>query len=128
MKKGLGHRRRISNISNSSALLAFLLFFCAILPAEADVIQAGRDVQSAIDSAQPGDMVLVMAGEANSFVVDRPLTIEGQGNPSVSAALQKPAIKVLSAGAFKQIVLADKAYVGARGEGEVLLVQAEDTR
>lgn len=91
----MGHRRKISN---SSALLAFLLFFCTILPAEADVIQAGRDVQSAIDSAQPGDMVLVMAGEANSFVVDRPLTIEGQGNPSVSAAMQKPAIKVLSDG------------------------------
>ena len=94
-KKALGHRGRISI---SFALLAFLLFFCAILPAEADVIQAGRDVQSAIDSAQPGDMVLVMAGEANSFVVDRPLTIEGQDSPTVSAALQKPAIKVLSDG------------------------------
>jgi nitrous oxidase accessory protein NosD len=41
---------------------------------------------------------MVTAGEANSFVVDRPLTIAGQGNPSVSAALQKPAIKVLSDG------------------------------
>ena len=73
-KKALGHRGRISS---SFALLAFLLFFCAILPAEADVIQAGRDVQSAIDSAQQGDVLLVTAGESNSFVVDRPLTIEG---------------------------------------------------
>ena len=81
----------------ASFLLALLLF-CASLPAAADVIQAGRDVQSAIDSAQPGDMVLVKAGEVNSFVVDRPLTIEGQDSPTVSAAMQKPAIKVLSDG------------------------------
>jgi len=81
----------------ASLLLALLLFW-ASLPAAADVIQAGQDVQSAIDSAQPGDMVLVRAGEVNSFVVDRPLTIEGQDNPTVSAAMQKPAIKVLSDG------------------------------
>lgn len=79
-------------------LLLFSLIFWAALPVQAGVIQAGRDVQSAIDSAQPGDMVLVLGGEANSFVVDRPLTIEGQDHPIVSAAMQKPAIKVLSDG------------------------------
>jgi nitrous oxidase accessory protein len=35
-------------------------------------------------------------GEVSRFQVDRPLTIEGQGYPTVNAALQKPAIKVLS--------------------------------
>ena len=87
-----------SSFSRSFPVLLALLLFWASLPAAADVIQAGRDVQSAIDSAQPGDMVLVRAGEVNSFVVDRPLTIEGQDNPTVSAAMQKPAIKVLSDG------------------------------
>ena len=87
-----------SSFSRSFPVLLALLLFWASLPAAADVIQAGRDVQSAIDSAQPGDMVLVRAGEVNSFVVDRPLTIEGQDNSTVSAAMQKPAIKVLSDG------------------------------
>lgn len=87
-----------SSFSRSLPVLLALLLFWASLPAAADVIQAGRDVQSAIDSAQPGDMVLVRAGEVNSFVVDRPLTIEGQDSPTVSAAMQKPAIKVLSDG------------------------------
>jgi nitrous oxidase accessory protein len=81
-----------------SALLVVLLLLCTAQLAAAGIIQAGRDVQSAIDSAQPGDTVVVVGGEANSFVVDRPLTIVGQGSPAISAALQKPAIKVLSDG------------------------------
>jgi len=65
-------------------------------PASASVIHAGADIQTAIDSANAGDTIIVGPGEINRFQVDRPLTIEGQGYPIVNAALQKPAIKVLS--------------------------------
>jgi len=68
------------------------------VPASASVIRAGTDVQTAIDSAKAGDTIIVGPGEVSRFQVDRPLTIEGQGDPTVSAALQKPAIKVLSDG------------------------------
>jgi len=87
--KWASKKSSISSFSSSLPALLALLFFCASLPAAADVIEAGRDVQSAIDSAQPGDIVLVKAGEVNSFVVDRPLIIEGQDSPTVSAAMQK---------------------------------------
>jgi nitrous oxidase accessory protein len=76
-------------------LLALLLFIClAFHPAQASVIQAGPDIQMAINSAKAGDTIVVGPGDVSSFEVDRPLTIEGQGVPILSAALQKPAIKV----------------------------------
>ncbi|MDD4161856.1 MAG: NosD domain-containing protein [Methanothrix sp.] len=62
----------------------------------ASVIQAGADIQTAINSANAGDTIIVHAEEASSFEVDRPLTIEGQGGPILSATLQSPAIKVSS--------------------------------
>ncbi|OPY54418.1 MAG: Periplasmic copper-binding protein (NosD) [Methanosaeta sp. PtaU1.Bin112] len=65
-------------------------------PASASIIQAGTDIQTAINSAKAGDTIIVGPGEISRFQVDRPLTIVGQGNPIVNAALQKPAIKVLS--------------------------------
>jgi nitrous oxidase accessory protein len=82
--------------------IIFILLAIAIsilmpsVPASASVIQAGTDVQTAINSAKAGDTIIVGPGEVSRFQVDRPLTIEGQGDPTVSAALQKPAIKVLS--------------------------------
>jgi nitrous oxidase accessory protein len=81
------------------SLLTILFFvFLAAGPVAANVIQAGSDVQSAIDAAAAGDTVVVVAEEVNSFKVDRPITIEGIGGPIMSAALQKPAIKVMSDG------------------------------
>jgi len=65
-------------------------------PAGADVVQAGSDVQAAIDSANPGDTIIVEAVEAGSFEVNRPMTIQGQGRAMLSAVIQKPAIKILS--------------------------------
>jgi nitrous oxidase accessory protein len=90
----------ISCIKYSTAiftLLALLLFICVpIEPASARVIQAGADVQTAINSAKAGDTIVVGPGEVSRFEVDRPITIEGQGSPTLSAALQKAAIKVSS--------------------------------
>ena len=81
------------------ALLALVLFiYVSFDPVSASVIQAGADIQTAINSANAGDTILVGPGEVNRFEVDRPLTIEGQGGPILSAALQKPAIKVNSDG------------------------------
>ncbi|MDQ1282655.1 MAG: nitrous oxidase accessory protein [Euryarchaeota archaeon] len=81
------------------SLIVILLFLIlALAPVEANVIQAGSDVQSAIYAASAGDTVVVVAGDVSSFKVDRPITIEGIGEPVLSAALQKPAIKVMSDG------------------------------
>ncbi len=81
------------------ALLALVLFiYVAFDPVQASVIQAGADIQTAINSAKAGDTIVVGPGEVSRFEVDRPLTIEGQGGPILSAALQKPAIKVNSDG------------------------------
>ncbi|MCX6678230.1 MAG: right-handed parallel beta-helix repeat-containing protein [Methanothrix sp.] len=89
----------ISDTKIAFALLALVLFiYLPFDPASASVIQAGADIQTAIDSANAGDTIVVGPGEKSSFEVDRPLTIEGQGGPIISAALQKPAIKVNSYG------------------------------
>ena len=81
------------------ALLALaLLIYVPFNPVSASVIQAGADIQTAINSAKAGDTIVVGPGEVSSFEVDRPLTVEGKGGPILSAALQKPAIKVNSDG------------------------------
>lgn len=80
------------------------MFFIAILAlalfanAEASTIQSGRDIQTAINSAKDGDLILVGSGEFNTFEVDKPLTILGQGGSILHAAIQKPAIKIDSDG------------------------------
>ena len=87
----------ISGTKAIFALLALVLFiYVEFDPVSASVIQAGADIQTAINSANAGDTIIVHAEEASSFEVDRPLTIEGQGGPILSAALQSPAIKVSS--------------------------------
>lgn len=86
---------RVSLIVLSMVLLIACTLFC---PAYANVIQAGQNVQEAINSANAGDIIMVSAEEAGRFEVDRPITIEGLGGPIVSAALQKPAIIVRSDG------------------------------
>ncbi|MFZ3148341.1 MAG: NosD domain-containing protein [Methanothrix sp.] len=73
-----------------------LIIYLAFDPVSANVIQAGTDIQTAINSAKTGDTIVVGPGEVSRFEVDRPLTIEGQGSPIISAALQKPAIRVSS--------------------------------
>lgn len=67
-------------------------------PAIASIIQAKADIQTAINSAEAGDTIVVGPGEVSRFVVDRPISIEGRGSPKLSATLQKPAIKVFSDG------------------------------
>ena len=80
-------------------LLALVLFiYLAFYPVQASVIQAGPDVQTAINSAKAGDTIVVGPGDISRFEVDRPLTIKGRGSPILSAALQKPAIEVNSNG------------------------------
>lgn len=79
-------------------LIILILFFVLMAPAIAKTIQATSNIQTAIDSAGAGDIIVVSAEEANSFVVDRPVTIEGNGKTALSAAMQKPAIKITSDG------------------------------
>ncbi len=76
-------------------MLAFLA--CSLsFSAHAATIQAGIDIQVAIDGARPGDTVLVGPGEYTSFEVDRPLQIQGRGGPVLHAAIQQPAIIISS--------------------------------
>ncbi len=81
------------------SLLALLLF-CLILscPASGERIQSGPDIQAAIDSASTGDIITVGAGNYSSIVVDRPLTLIGEGRVVLNAALQNPAVTVESNG------------------------------
>lgn len=73
------------------AIVLALLSF----PALAVQIPAGQDVQSAIDSAAPGDTIILEAGEHRPFVVDRPLTLIGYG-AFIRSDVQSPAITVRS--------------------------------
>jgi nitrous oxidase accessory protein len=90
MSSGAGKTAIIALIA--LALLIFMPFDLAC----ASVIQSGPDVQTAIDCANAGDTIIVGPGDVGSFVVDRPLTIVGQGSPVLTAAIARPAIKVNS--------------------------------
>ena len=80
-------------------LLALLLFFSLLFsPASGDRIQSGQDIQAAIDSAQAGDIIAVGAGNYSSIIIDRPLTLIGEGRPVLNATLQNPAVRVESDG------------------------------
>jgi len=60
-----------------------------------ELIFAEDDIQAALDLADPGDTVMVGSGQYESFLVDKPLTIIGDG-AKVSAQLQEPAIIIES--------------------------------
>lgn len=60
----------------------------------ASTLQAGADVQAAIDRAISGDTIIVGPGQYNPFEVDKPLRIVGIGWPLVQAAIQKPGITI----------------------------------
>jgi len=78
-------------------LIAFLAS-ALISSAQGSTIQAGADIQAAISAAKAGDTILVGPGDQNSFEVDKPLTILGQGEPVLHAVIQKPAIKIICDG------------------------------
>jgi nitrous oxidase accessory protein len=65
-----------------------------ISSATASTLQAGTDVQAAIDKAISGDIIIVGPGQYNPFEVDKPLRIVGVGWPVIQAAVQTPGITV----------------------------------
>ncbi len=76
-------------------LLVVALFVSTFfVQAEGKTIRAGQDIQATIDVANAGDIIIVGPGSHNIFEVDRPLTIIGQGEPLLEAAIQKPAIRI----------------------------------
>lgn len=94
-----GHRACISPLALISILLALLLFSPLLFsPASAGHISSGQDIQAAIDSAQEGEIISVGAGSYSSIIIDRPLSLIGEGRPVLNAALQKPAVTVKSNG------------------------------
>lgn len=78
-----------------SALRIAIILVILSSPALAVLVPAGHDVQSAIDSASPGDILILEAGEHRPFVVDRPLTLIGYG-AFIRSDVQSPAITVQS--------------------------------
>lgn len=83
----------------SITLLALLLFHSTLfVVASGRTIQAGGDIQTAISSAEAGDIIVAGPGDYGSFDVDKPLTIVGQGGPMLRATIQMPALEVNSDG------------------------------
>lgn len=80
-----------------SALWIAIILVLISSPALALHILPGQDIQSAIDSASPGDILILEAGEHRPFVVDRPLTLIGYG-AFMRSDVQSPAITVRSDG------------------------------
>ncbi|MCX8207275.1 MAG: right-handed parallel beta-helix repeat-containing protein [Methanothrix sp.] len=74
--------------------IAIILYLLSS-PATSLQILAGEDVQSAINSAAPGDTLILKAGEHRPFVVDRPLTLIGY-DAFIRSDVQSPAITVRS--------------------------------
>jgi len=66
--------------------------------ASCDTIVATGDIQNVLDNSMPGDIVIVSAGEYEPFTVDKALTIQGVGSPSVRAKTQNPAISIRTGG------------------------------
>ena len=82
-------------------LFRALLFSLVALPLRAEVVQVppGADVlRAAIAAARPGDVLMLTAGTYGPAVIDKPLTVDGQG----------------------------KAVVDGGHKGTVLLVTADD--
>ncbi len=76
-------------------LLLSLLASLLISSASATIIQSGPDIQAAIANANPGDTIIVGAGEHNIFEVDKPLKVLAAG-AEIRAGIQKPAITISS--------------------------------
>jgi nitrous oxidase accessory protein len=83
-----------------SRFLLFLLALSLISNASASTIQAGPDVQAAIEKASNGDTIVVGPGQYNPFEVDKALRIVGVGWPVIQAAVQLPGITISTDGAL----------------------------
>ena len=77
-----------------AGLLLSFLALALISSATASTLQAGADVQAAIDEAISGDTIIVGPGQYNPFEVDKTLKIVGVGQPVVQAAVQTPGITI----------------------------------
>ena len=83
--------------SGTNIMARFLLFLLAlslISCAAASTIQAGADVQAAIEKASNGDTIIVGPGQYNPFEVNKPLRVVGVDWPVVQAAIQTPGITI----------------------------------
>lgn len=67
--------------------------------ASATTIQAGADLQAAINGAQVGDIVVVGPGLHSPFEVSKPITVLGLGMPTIKAGIQRPGITISANGA-----------------------------
>lgn len=77
------------------AALAVLLMLVNV--ASGAVLQVGpqRSIAAAIGAAQPGDTLRIGPGSyAGNFIIDKPLTLEGVGRPTVSAGNAGDGIRV----------------------------------
>ncbi|MHC1594763.1 MAG: right-handed parallel beta-helix repeat-containing protein [Methanotrichaceae archaeon] len=73
---------------------AALALFFLISTSSGMLIPVDGDVQAAVDGADPGDILVLKAGQYKPFTIDKSLTVLGVDGPVVRARIQTPAITV----------------------------------
>lgn len=89
----------ISGTDIRTGFLISLLVLVLVSCTSGSTIQAGADVQSAIEKASNGDTIVVGPGVYNPFEVSKALKVVGVGWPVVQAAIQLAGITISADGA-----------------------------
>lgn len=97
----IGRRKPLTDLmARMRAGLAFALMTAAgLTPAAAAVwrVEPGQNLQHAVDAAAPGDTVVLAPGlHAGNLRIAKPLTLRGDGRPTLSGAMRGDVIRVTS--------------------------------
>jgi nitrous oxidase accessory protein len=97
--EGHGVGRSVAALRWHLAARIAILFFCGVGAgkAQAAILQvgAGQSIAAAIGAARPGDTVRVEKGNySEHIVIDKPLTLQGSGHPSIDGQNSGDVIRV----------------------------------